>query len=78
MLSPQEAFYANAEHIPFDSSVGRIAAESIMCYPPGIPVLAPGEKITEEVLDYLRYAQEKGCQITGAEDSSLKTLKVVK
>ena len=78
VLSPQEAFYANAEHIPFDSSVGRIAAESIMCYPPGIPVLAPGEKITEEVLDYLRYAQEKGCQITGAEDSSLKTLKVVK
>ncbi|MBO4928735.1 MAG: aminotransferase class I/II-fold pyridoxal phosphate-dependent enzyme [Clostridiales bacterium] len=78
VLSPQEAFYANAEHIPFEKTVGRIAAESIMCYPPGIPVLAPGEKITEEVLEYLRYAQEKGCQITGAEDSSLKTLKVVK
>ena len=78
VLSPQEAFYADAEHIPFEKAIGRIAAESIMCYPPGIPALAPGEKITEEVLEYLRYAQEKGCQITGAEDASLKTLKVVK
>lgn len=78
VLSPQEAFYADAEHIPFEKTVGRIAAESIMCYPPGIPVLAPGEKITEEVLEYLRYAQEKGCQITGAEDETLRTLKVVR
>jgi len=78
VLSPQEAFYADAEHVAFEKTVGRIAAESIMCYPPGIPVLAPGEKITEEVLEYLRYAQEKGCQITGAEDASLSTLKVVR
>lgn len=78
VLSPQDAFYAKAEHVDFEASIGRIAAESIMCYPPGIPVLAPGEKITEEVLEYLRYAQEKGCQITGAEDASLKTLKVVR
>ncbi|MBO4688756.1 MAG: aminotransferase class I/II-fold pyridoxal phosphate-dependent enzyme [Clostridiales bacterium] len=76
-LSPQEAFYAKTEHVDFGSSVGRIAAESIMCYPPGIPVLAPGERITEEVLEYLRFAQEKGCQITGAEDSSLSTIRVV-
>ena len=76
-LSPQEAFYARTEHVDFGASVGRIAAESIMCYPPGIPVLAPGEKITEEVLEYLRFAQEKGCQITGAEDSSLSTIRVV-
>lgn len=78
VLSPQEAFYADTEHVDFNSSVGRISAESIMCYPPGIPVLAPGEKITEEVLEYLRFAQEKGCQITGAEDSSLLTIRVVK
>jgi arginine/lysine/ornithine decarboxylase len=78
VLSPQEAFYAQTEHVPFEQSVNRIAAESIMCYPPGIPVLAPGEKITNEVLEYLRYAQEKGCQITGAEDSTLHTIRVVK
>ncbi len=77
-LSPQEAFYADSEHVDFASAEGRIATESIMCYPPGIPILAPGEKITSEVLEYLIYAQEKGCQITGAEDASLKTLKVVK
>ena len=78
VLSPQEAFYADAEHVAFEKTIGRIAAESIMCYPPGIPALAPGEKITEEVLEYLRYAQEKGCQITGAEDETLRTLKVVR
>ncbi len=77
-LSPQEAFYADSEHVDFASAEGRIAAESIMCYPPGIPILAPGEKITAEVLEYLVYAQEKGCQITGAEDASLTTLKVVR
>ncbi len=77
-LSPQEAFYASSEAVSMQSSIGRIASESIMCYPPGIPVLAPGEEITEEVLDYLRYAKEKGCQITGAKDATLETLRVVK
>ena len=48
-----------------------------MCYPPGIPILAPGEQITEEILTYIRYAKKKGCQITGPEDMSIRKLNVM-
>ncbi len=49
-----------------------------MCYPPGIPILAPGERITDEILTYIRYAKKKGCQMTGTEDMTLRTLNVMK
>lgn len=77
-VSPQEAFYAPKESLPIDSSAGRICSEFVMCYPPGIPILAPGEKITTEILDYIRYAKEKGCQLTGPEDELIENLNVLK
>lgn len=77
-VSPQEAFYAPKESLPIDSSAGRICSEFVMCYPPGIPILAPGEKITPEILDYIRYAKEKGCQLTGPEDEAIERLNVLK
>jgi arginine/lysine/ornithine decarboxylase len=49
-----------------------------MCYPPGIPILAPGELITDEILDYIVYAKEKGCSMTGPEDMELNRLNVMK
>ncbi len=49
-----------------------------MCYPPGIPILAPGEMITDSVLEYIRYAKEKGCSMSGPEDADLATLNVMK
>jgi len=49
-----------------------------MCYPPGIPILAPGERITDEILEYIRYSKEKGCFLTGTEDSKIDTINVVK
>ena len=49
-----------------------------MCYPPGIPILAPGEMITNELIDYMLFAKEKGCSIQGPEDCELKTLNVLK
>jgi arginine/lysine/ornithine decarboxylase len=48
-----------------------------MCYPPGIPILAPGEEITEDILDYIEYAKEKGCSITGTEDPNVEHLNVL-
>ena len=48
-----------------------------MCYPPGIPILAPGERITKEILDYVRYAKRKGCQMTGPEDMTIRRLQVM-
>ena len=47
-----------------------------MSYPPGIPILAPGEMITQEIVDYVTYAKEKGCSITGPEDMDIKRLNV--
>ena len=78
VLTPQEAFYADADVLPIQQSAGYICAENVMCYPPGIPMLAPGERITEEILGYIRYMKERGGTLTGPEDSSIEFLKVLK
>ena len=75
--TPQEAFYADKVSLPLDQTAGRICSEFVMCYPPGIPILAPGEEITEEILAYIRYAKEKGCFMTGAEDMEIERLNVL-
>lgn len=74
---PQEAFYGNKTAMPLMKSTGRICGEFVMCYPPGIPILAPGEKITSEILSYIQYAKEKGCFMLGTEDMSMETIKVL-
>ena len=60
VMTPQEAFYAAKRAMPIEQSAGQICSEFVMCYPPGIPILAPGERITQEILDYIAYAKEKG------------------
>lgn len=77
-VSPQVAFYAHKESLPIDETEGRICSEFVMCYPPGIPILAPGEKITRRILDYISYAKEKGCSMTGPEDAAIERLNVLK
>ena len=53
------------------------AASSSCCYPPGIPILAPGERITKEILNYIEYAKAKGCSMTGPEDPDIERLNVL-
>jgi arginine/lysine/ornithine decarboxylase len=77
VLSPQEAFYANKISLPLMETKGRVCSEFVMCYPPGIPILAPGERITEDILQYIRYAKEKGCSMTGPEDPKVDHLNVI-
>lgn len=77
VLTPQEAFYSNKKCVPMKESDGCICAEFVMCYPPGIPILAPGEKITTEILDYISYAKEKGCFLTGTEDVKIENINIV-
>lgn len=77
-VSPQAAFYADKESLPIDETEGRICSEFVMCYPPGIPILAPGERITRRILDYISYAKEKGCSMTGPEDAAIERLNVLK
>ena len=77
VTSPQEAFYAEKVSIPLAESEGRVCSEFVMCYPPGIPILAPGERITSEILEHIQYAKEKGCNMTGPEDPDLKEINVL-
>ena len=77
VTSPQEAFYAEKVSLPLRETEGRVCSEFVMCYPPGIPILAPGEKITAEILDYIEYAKSKGCSMTGPEDPEILRLNVL-
>lgn len=78
VVPPREAFFAAAEAIGIDAAVGRVSAELIAPYPPGIPVLAPGEQVTPEVLDALLSARAAGIRIAYAADPSLSTIRVVR
>ena len=78
VTSPQEAFYAEKVSLPLRQTQGRVCSEFVMCYPPGIPILAPGEQITAEILDYIQFAKKKGCSMTGPEDPDISRLNVLK
>ena len=77
IFSPQDAFYSDKQSLPLRECKDMVCAEFVMCYPPGIPILAPGELITEEILDYIVYAKEKGCSMTGPEDMDINRLNVM-
>ncbi|WP_404358611.1 aminotransferase class I/II-fold pyridoxal phosphate-dependent enzyme [Cytobacillus firmus] len=76
-LTPRDAFYADTELVPFDESEGRIIAEFIMVYPPGIPIFIPGEIITGENLRYIKTNMEAGLPVQGPEDYDFKYLRVI-
>lgn len=76
-MSPQKAFYSDKISLPIERTEGMICGEFVMCYPPGIPILAPGEKISREIIDYILYAGEKGCSLQGTEDPEVKRLNVI-
>lgn len=75
---PREAFFAPRERVRLRHAVGRTSAELIAPYPPGIPVLAPGEQVTEGAVDALRRARESGVRIAYAHDPSLATIDVLR
>ncbi len=77
-VTPQKAFYADKQPLPIAESSGRISGEFVMSYPPGIPILAPGEEITPEIIEYINYAKEKGCFLTGTQDLKVETIRVLK
>lgn len=75
-LSPREAFFAKKRKVSFTKSIGEICGELICPYPPGIPVMIPGEIITESALDYLLQVKSKGGVISGAADPLLASIVV--
>ena len=78
IYSPQKSFYAAKESVPIEESAGCICGESVMCYPPGIPILAPGELITQEIIDHILYAREKGCSLQGTADPHVDHIQILK
>lgn len=77
VISPQEAFYARKKSVRLEDSVGCVCSEFIMCYPPGIPILAPGERVTEDIIRYIQYAKAKGCSMTGPEDPEINNINIL-
>ncbi|MCH4888070.1 aminotransferase class I/II-fold pyridoxal phosphate-dependent enzyme [Acidaminobacter sp. JC074] len=69
-LSPRQAFYSEKERLDLSCSVGRISGEFVMIYPPGIPILAPGEHITKEIVDYIQLLKKENGTLSGLEDTN--------
>ncbi len=76
-MSPRDAFLGRQEAVPVGQAAGRIAAESLAAYPPGIPNVLPGERLTSETLDYIQVTLEHGGSLRGASDRKLETIRVV-
>jgi arginine decarboxylase len=77
VMTPREAFLGRQESVPAAAAVGRVAAESLATYPPGIPNVLPGERLTAETLDYIQRTLELGGSVRGAVDRELRTVRVV-
>lgn len=77
VMGPQQAFYSHKKSMPIVKSEGKVCGEFVMCYPPGIPILAPGELITKDVINYIMYAKEKGCFMTGTQDMKIENICIV-
>jgi lysine decarboxylase len=75
--SPAKAFFSDKKQVPLKESKGYICAEFVMCYPPGIPITAPGEKITAEIIEHIEYAKAKGCNVSGTEDINVQFINIV-
>ncbi len=78
VMSPRDAFFATTKTVLLDEAVGEVSGEMVIPYPPGIPVLAPGERITAEVAAYLKEAAARGLSVHGPHDATLATLRVVR
>lgn len=77
IISPRNAFFSGKRIVDLDESVGEISGESIMAYPPGIPIVTPGEKITEEIVRYIKLLKSNMTLITDSEDPDVNTIKVL-
>ena len=77
VIAPREAFLGASEVVAVDDATGRVSAEAIAGYPPGIPVLLPGERITHDVIAYLRSLKAVGARLHGASDPDFGTIHVL-
>ncbi len=77
IVSPRDAFYSPKKKMPLENSVGEIAGEMVMAYPPGIPVICMGERITQDIIDYIKLLKEQKCQMQGTADPFINHIMVL-
>ena len=77
VMPPRAAFFAPHDTVTLRDAIGRVSVELVAPYPPGIPILAPGEEVTADVIDALEKARADGIRIAYAADPALSTLRVV-
>jgi arginine decarboxylase len=78
ILIPREAFNSVKSSVPLKDSIGMISGEFLLAYPPGIPVLCPGEKVSSEIIQYVQKLKDAGLYVQGTEDPKVENIKVVK
>ena len=77
-LTPRKAFYLEKESVSLEKSIDRVSGECVMAYPPGIPIISPGEVITREILDYIKVLKENNAYLTDMQDKNLDRILVIK
>jgi arginine decarboxylase len=78
VMLPRDAYLGDTQMVPWREASGRISAEMICPYPPGIPIIAPGERLTSEIVDYLEQLAAAGVMVEGAADESLNEFRVAR
>lgn len=77
IVSPRDAFYSSKKAVVLEESVGEIAGEMVMAYPPGIPVICMGERISKDIVDYIRILKEEKCELQGTADPHVDFIRVL-
>lgn len=77
IISPRDAFYGAKKTVSLDDSVGEIAGEMIMAYPPGIPVIVPGERMSGDIVGYIKRLKEEKCELQGTADPQADTIRIL-
>ncbi|MDD2573577.1 MAG: aminotransferase class I/II-fold pyridoxal phosphate-dependent enzyme [Bacillota bacterium] len=77
VVSPRDAYYSSKKSVPLEEAVGYVSGESIMVYPPGIPLVTPGEMMTEEIVAYAKLLKEEECMLQGTQDPYVDTILVL-
>jgi arginine decarboxylase len=78
VLLPREAFFAKKRQVSLEKAVGEVSGEFIIPFPPDIPIIAPGERITREIVTYTRYLKRHGTKVIGPKDAELENIEVIK
>jgi arginine/lysine/ornithine decarboxylase len=77
VVSPRAAFYSDIKFVPFQEAEGEICAEMIMAYPPGIPLVLPGERISRDIIDYVEVLKKENAELQGTEDPDINFIRVL-